>query len=216
MGQLPFRFGSSWRDRADLHGRGRCRTARDAAATAGAVARRRAPSLGRCRVRPNPASPGRACRPFSRASGSGRFAKRCGAALPARAVQRRARCSLEGRSCARVERIEAAAGGGRAVGTRRPSGLPGTRQPRVRRPRVAGARTREPRTRATRRGRRPDIAPPLAGSFNPLGARERTPFPAIVDDKFWPVRAFVAAIPYSSILTKQLHSMERGCLMTSV
>lgn len=142
MGQLPFRFGSSWRDRADLHGRGRCRTARDAAATAGAVARRRAPSLGRCRVRPNPASPGRACRPFSRASGSGRFAKRCGAALPARAVQRRARCSLEGRSCARVERIEAAAGGGRAVGTRRPSGLPGTRQPRVRRPRVAGARTR--------------------------------------------------------------------------
>ncbi|WP_255214595.1 hypothetical protein, partial [Burkholderia pseudomallei] len=158
----------------------------------------------------------RACRPFSRASGSGRFAKRCGAALPARAVQRRARCSLEGRSCARVERIEAAAGGGRAVGTRRPSGLPGTRQPRVRRPRVAGARTREPRAQATRRGRRPDIAPPLAGSFNPLGARERTPFPAIVDDKFWPVRAFVAAIPYSSILTKQLHSMERGCLMTSV
>lgn len=158
----------------------------------------------------------RACRPFSRASGSGRFAKRCGAALPARAVQRRACCSLEGRSCARVERIEAAAGGRRAVGTRRPSGLPGTRQPRVRRPRVAGARTREPRTRATRRGRRPDIAPPLAGSFNPLGGRERTPFPAIVDDKFWPVRAFVAAIPYSSILTKQLHSMERGCLMTSV
>lgn len=176
----------------------------------------RAPSLGRCRVRPNPASPGRACRPFSRASGSGRFAKRCGAALPARAVQRRACCSLEGRSCARVERIEAAAGGRRAVGTRRPSGLPGTRQPRVRRPRVAGARTREPRTQATRRGRRPDIAPPLAGSFNPLGGRERTPFPAIVDDKFWPVRAFVAAIPYSSILTKQLHSMERGCLMTSV
>ncbi|TPE92627.1 hypothetical protein DIS09_31450 [Burkholderia pseudomallei] len=94
--------------------------------------------------------------------------------------------------------------------------MPGTRQPRVRRPRVAGARTREPRTRATRRGRRPDIAPPLAGSFNPLGGRERTPFPAIVDDKFWPVRAFVAAIPYSSIITKQLHSMERGCLMTSV
>lgn len=216
MSQLPIRFGSSWRDRADSHGRGRCRTARDAAATAGAVARRRAPSLGRCRVRPNPASPGRACRPFSRASGSGRFAKRCGAALPARAVQRRARRSLEGCSCARVERIEAAAGGRCAVGTRRPSGLPGTRQPRVRRPRVAGARTREPRTQATRRGRRPDIAPPLAGSFNPLGGRERTPFPAIVDDKFWPVRAFVAAIPYSSILTKQLHSMERGCLMTSV
>ncbi|ONC37940.1 hypothetical protein AQ916_08365 [Burkholderia pseudomallei] len=39
MGQLPIRFGSSWRDRADSHGRGRCRTARDAAATAGAVAR---------------------------------------------------------------------------------------------------------------------------------------------------------------------------------
>lgn len=213
MGQLPIRFGSSWRDRADSHGRGRCRTARDAAATAGAVARRRSDDVACCRILPRLGTRvGRSAehrdRGVSRSDAAPRFPR--GPCNAARAVR------LKARSCARAERIEAAAGGCRAVGTRRPSGLPGTRQPRVRRPRVAGARTREPRAQATRRGRRPDIAPPLAGSFNPLGGRERTPFPAIVDDKFWPVRAFVAAIPYSSILTKQLHSMERGCLMTSV
>ncbi|VBF99759.1 Uncharacterised protein [Burkholderia pseudomallei] len=210
MGQLPIRFGSSWRDRADSHGRGRCRTARDAAsATAGAVARRRSDDVACGRILPRlGARVGRSAehrdRGVSRSDAAPRFPR--GPCNAARAV--------------RLKAVRAPVSNGskppRAVGARRPSGLPGTRQPRVRRPRVAGARTREPRTRATRRGRRPDIAPPLAGSFNPLGGRERTPFPAIVDDKFWPVRAFVAAIPYSSILTKQLHSMERGCLMTSV
>lgn len=53
MGQLPIRFGSSWRDRADSHGRGRCRTARDAAsATAGAVARRRSDDVACGRILP--------------------------------------------------------------------------------------------------------------------------------------------------------------------
>lgn len=218
MGQLPIRFGSSWRDRADSHGRGRCRTARDAAsATAGAVARRRSDDVACGRILPRlGARVGRSAehrdRGVSRSDAAPRFPR--GPCNAARAVRLKAvRAPVSNGS---KPPQAGAAGGRRAVGTRRPSGLPGTRQPRVRRPRVAGARTREPRTRATRRGRRPDIAPPLAGSFNPLGGRERTPFPAIVDDKFWPVRAFVAAIPYSSILTKQLHSMERGCLMTSV
>lgn len=58
--------------------------------------------------------------------------------------------------------------------------------------------------------RRPPARPDSFGNALPTRC-----CPANARNKFGAVRAFVAAIPYSSILTKTLHSMERGCLMTS-
>lgn len=213
MSQLPIRFGSSWRDRADSHGRGRCRTARDAAATAGAVARRRSDDVACGRILPRlGARVGRSAehrdRGVSRSDAAPRFPR--GPCNAARAVRLKAvRAPVSNGS------KPPQAGAARSARGARP-GCP------ARANRVFAAPV-SPALGPARASRPGDASGPASGHraaarrlFNPLGGRERTPFPAIVDDKFWPVRAFVAAIPYSSILTKQLHSMERGCLMTSV
>ncbi|WP_232510694.1 hypothetical protein [Burkholderia pseudomallei] len=216
MSQLPIRFGSSWRDRADSHGRGdagRRATPPPPRAPSRAVARRRSDDVACGRILPRlGARVGRSAehrdRGVSRSDAAPRFPR--GPCNAARAVRLKAvRAPVSNGS------KPPQAGAARSARGARP-GCPARANRVFAAPCRRRSDPREPRAQATRRGRRPDIAPPLAGSFNPLGGRERTPFPAIVDDKFWPVRAFVAAIPYSSILTKQLHSMERGCLMTSV
>ncbi|MDD1480699.1 hypothetical protein F9948_10330 [Burkholderia thailandensis] len=88
--------------------------------------------------------------------------------------------------------------------------LPGARKRHAREFASAPARQRVRATGGRPLRRRPPARPDSFGNALPTRC-----CPANARNKFGTVRAFVVAIPYSSILTKTLHSMERGCLMTS-